>query len=301
MCLVKDINMQQRVVLLYDSSIEDSLTRVAMQAGFQATSVEELQSVLEHISIADARWQCLSAVDPTGKSLPQLLGGLRDIPIYMRPYVIVVSDKHTASVDLPDDVDATITLPIDIHDLYLLLRPARRFIQLQTEFRKQALRDPLTGILNRRAVLDMLERELLRGRRLGYAISVAMVDIDCYKQINDSLGHLAGDAAMTAFATRLESQLRPYDAVGRYGGDEFLIVLTDCGLQQALQICDRIRSAVSSAPFTATGHLVEMSISIGLACVESASNTSVHEVIHRADTALYQAKNSGRNRVVVAS
>lgn len=292
--------MDQRIILLYETSIEESLKRLVTQAGFEPAEIAELRPALETLSVADARWQCLSAGASTMQHLPALIAGLRDIPSSLRPFVIVVSDKVPETEALMEGVDEMIALPITVEELASKLRPSRRFIELQTQFRKQALRDPLTGVLNRRAVLDMLARELPRAQRLGYPVCVAMIDLDRLKQLNDSLGHIAGDAAMSALAARVQSQLRPYDAVGRYGGDEFLLVLTSCAAAQGQVVCERIRLAICSTPFATAGTIINLSISIGLVAVEGGEVVTVESMIERADVALYKAKNAGRNKVVLA-
>lgn len=292
--------MDQRIILLYETSIEQSLKRLVAQAGFEPAEISELKPALETLSVADARWQCLSAGAGTMQCLPALVAGLRDIPSSLRPFVIVVSDKASAADALMEGVDEMIALPITVEELAPKLRPSRRFIELQTQFRKQALRDPLTGVLNRRAVLDMLERELLRAHRLAYPVSVAMLDLDRFKPLNDTHGHIAGDAALSALAARVHSQLRPYDAVGRFGGDEFLLVLTSCTASQGQIICERIRTAICSTPFATAGTMIDLSVSIGLVAVEAGEMLTMESVIERADVALYKAKNTGRNKVVVA-
>lgn len=293
--------MDQRILLLYDVSVHDALLRVTVQAGFEPASVPELQSQLERIAVTDSAWLAVSAGDATAQQLAALISAMKDLPEPLRPYVIVITDTSQLPAVLSNGVDDLIHLPLSSDELHQKMRLARRFIQLQTEFRKQALRDPLTGVLNRRAVLDMLERELLRARRIGYPVAIAMVDLDAYKQVNDNFGHQAGDTAMASLAARIESQLRPYDAVGRYGGDEFMVVLSNCSASRAQVICERIRSAVAASPFPIR-HDAEVSITLsaGVTAAEPGETVSVCSLIQRADAALYQAKEAGRDRIVMA-
>lgn len=294
--------MDQRILLLYDESVHDALLRMTQHAGFELAAVPELLSALEQMAVADSRWLAVSAGSATAEQLMVLVSGMRELPEQLRPYVIVITDTSQLPAILSEGVDDLIHLPLTHEELKQKMRLARRFIQLQTEFRKQALRDPLTNVLNRRAVLDMLEREVLRSRRIGYPLAIAMVDLDDYKRVNDVYGHQAGDAAMAAFAARIESQLRPYDAVGRYGGDEFLVVLSNCRVTQGQVICERIRNAVASSPFRAGTHGdLALSLSAGLVAAEPNENIGVCGLIQQADMALLRAKRAGRNCIITAS
>ena len=129
-------------------------------------------------------------------------------------------------------------------------------------------------------------------------MAVIIADIDHFKKINDSLGHLAGDRVLRQIAQRLQTAVRPYDVVGRYGGEEFLIVLPHCDADFSLALADRLRCCVALEPANVAGEVVPVTISLGTAAWDG--NASAQELLQIADNALYQAKAEGRNRAVAA-
>ncbi len=159
------------------------------------------------------------------------------------------------------------------------------------------LYDDLTKVYNRRAGLVRLNEEFSRAKRSGATLSVAMVDADHFKNINDSYGHIVGDKVLTHIASTLKSGLRECDIVARYGGEEFLILLPDTGGSQASQPLNRLRQRIAENTFVNDGLEIEMSVSIGIATISS-SDEDPMEIVLRADNALYFAKKSGRNKVV---
>lgn len=160
--------------------------------------------------------------------------------------------------------------------------------------RHAAAYDPLSGLLNRGAVTDMLERELDRSSRHGSPLSVLMIDIDHFKQVNDNYGHAAGDRAIADFATRAILQLRRSDLLGRYGGEEFLAVLPETGAAMAAHVAERVRAGMEVEAVNGPSYTV----SIGVACY--VDGMTQHDLVHAADRALYRAKENGRNRIEVA-
>ena len=182
-------------------------------------------------------------------------------------------------------------------ELHARLRAGERILKLQEQLRIEASHDALTGTLNRRAILNLLEKEAARATRQGSSLGVLVLDLDHFKKVNDTFGHSVGDAVLVEVARRLSVPLRRYDAVGRYGGEEFLVVLPDCDLEQAGEIGERIRLAVASAPVDTSAGDVTVTVSIGAAAFVKESG-SIDELIQRSDQALYEAKREGRNRVM---
>jgi diguanylate cyclase (GGDEF)-like protein len=154
----------------------------------------------------------------------------------------------------------------------------------------------LTGLLNRNSILEKLDDELSRAARAGNPVSVLMADLDRFKSINDCHGHLAGDAVLREAARRLKSTARRYDSVGRYGGEEFLIVLPGCDASQAAVQAERMRQAIGATPFQTPSQPVPVTASLGVACCY---NCAPGALVRKADDALYAAKAKGRNQVVV--
>jgi diguanylate cyclase (GGDEF)-like protein len=157
--------------------------------------------------------------------------------------------------------------------------------------------DELTGVYNRRGGMSRLKEEFARARRHGRTIAIAMADIDKFKNINDTYGHLAGDKVIQSVAESLKSQLRECDLVIRFGGEEFLVVMPDTTEQQAIQPLDRVRQILAYRPIRFENQTIRCSISIGVASI-APEETDIIDALSRADQALYCAKQFGRNRVV---
>lgn len=165
--------------------------------------------------------------------------------------------------------------------------------------------DALTGLLNRGAIAERLLGQLALARRMTQPLSVALVDIDYFKVINDTFGHLAGDEVLREMARRLHLQTRTSDALGRYGGEEFLFVLYPCDTADLAEVSERFRRSVADAPFQvdgeATSHALEVTISLGAASTADHPDASMQSLLKHADDALYESKSGGRNRVTISA
>lgn len=176
--------------------------------------------------------------------------------------------------------------------------------RLRLEFEFMATHDPLTGVLNRRALIERCEQEMARAQRAGAgALALLMLDADHFKRINDGFGHQTGDEVLRELALRLQAQLPPAAGLGRYGGEEFVVVLPGLEHDRALAVAERLREGVGE-PFAAESPLAaagigRFSVSIGLAQFEGPADT-LDAILARADAALYRAKAQGRDRVEVA-
>lgn len=158
--------------------------------------------------------------------------------------------------------------------------------------------DSLTQIYNRRRLMTEAEKELLRAKRHGHSVSALMIDIDHFKLVNDRYGHLAGDEVLKALAKVCRSKIRHNDILGRYGGEEFLIVLPESGKESAYRVAKDIKEAVAAMKIKYKGEVIGVSVSIGMETeIINKENYSVGKLINNADVALYKAKNSGRNRI----
>ena len=176
-----------------------------------------------------------------------------------------------------------------------LLVTQQRLLLAKDALRREASRDGLTSLWNRKAILEILQRDLLRAERDHAPIGVIMIDVDHFKAINDSHGHAAGDTVLRIIASGVAAVVRPYDSVGRYGGEEFLIVAPGCGAAEAWELAERVRSHVAGCNIIVAGATVNVSLSLGVANGQSAAD--MDKVLQAADSALYQAKHAGRNRV----
>jgi diguanylate cyclase (GGDEF)-like protein len=170
-------------------------------------------------------------------------------------------------------------------------------IALREKLRTQSLRDPLTGLYNRRYMEDALERYVSLAERSGAATSVIMLDLDHFKALNDKHGHAKGDAVLRDVAAQLVGGLRPTDVVCRYGGEELLVILPDCGAEDACLRAEALRSRIEGLSEV---HDAAISASFGVSSIPEIS-TSAADLIPMADNALYSAKQQGRNRVVCAT
>jgi two-component system, cell cycle response regulator len=222
-------------------------------------------------------------------------------------YLILLTarqQKEDIIAGLEAGADDYVIKPFDARELRVRIRCGRRIIELQNELLAtrdeltiQATHDSLTGLLNRSALFEAIEREHARAQRMGGSYSVVMVDLDHFKKINDTYGHQAGDAVIREACQRMLAQTRQYDTVGRYGGEEFLVLLPQSDLAGGIQEATRINESIRSRPFDIGTTQLPVTASLGVASSEQDGNLTVQELIHQADEALYHAKQAGRNRV----
>lgn len=165
--------------------------------------------------------------------------------------------------------------------------------------REKAMRDALTGLPNRQAYDEQMVREYSRWRRHGHPLSIAVVDVDFFKRINDTLGHLRGDKVLKLVGREVQKRIRSEDFVARYGGEEFVVVMPDTDEASAVRAMDKVRQFVSECPFNFNNERIVVTVSIGVAAFAGADTPET--VFERADQALYRAKHGGRNRVMAAT
>ena len=236
-------------------------------------------------------------------------------------YVILLSAKE----DTEDIVsgfkagaDDYITKPFDNEELISRIKVGQRIIalekKLKTAYQKlhrvyqklriAAVTDSLTGFLNRGALFERLGRELLHAYQQDISLCLVMLDIDHFKRINDTHGHLFGDEILKSVAQRLKGAVRPYDFIGRYGGEEFLIVLIGVDENVAYSVAERIRRTISDREFEVNGLKLSITVSLGVVPVKVSEHGDIEslkdKLLLASDRALYKAKEEGRNRVVMA-
>lgn len=193
--------------------------------------------------------------------------------------------------------DDYLAKPVDPSELKARVLVGKRILELQQSLKFAATHDFLTKLLNRAEILAGLKRELSRSERTGQPVGIILADLDHFKEVNDSHGHAAGDEALKEVARRLRSDLRPYDLAGRYGGEEFLLILPTCNLNIATQRAEQLRLSISKEPvFTLLGG-VPLTISMGVTVSNPEAGLTAQELLQQADTALYRAKEKGRNCV----
>jgi diguanylate cyclase (GGDEF)-like protein len=290
---------------------EDDVTSRAMLAavlkkwGFDPVVTED----------GSAAWQAMQTPDApqlviVDWNMPKMDGRefcrrVRQMQTSNPPYILLLTSRGEMR-DIVQGLDAGandyVTKPYHGEELQARLRVGRRMLDLQAELNKarnllehQASHDALTGVLNRRAIVEVLSKELRRAERSGKGFCLGLLDIDHFKAINDTFGHQAGDEVLVGFTVRLQQNLREYDHIGRYGGEEFLIVAPiDCGGPET-GLCERLRVAVAHESIATSAGALPITVSIGVAAGGSAQ--TAESVIAAADAAMYEAKRAGRNRV----
>ena len=295
---------------------DDAASRLTLESWFRRWNYEV-------VSCRDGSeaWQQLSGIDaPPLIVLDWMMPGVDGVELCKRirartdvpyAYVIMVSGR-ARRVDIVDGLEAGaddyVTKPIDLHELQARVRTARRILDLHAalyaageELRIQATRDPLTGLLNHGESLVVLSRELERGQRESRPTAVIMADVDHFKEINDLHGHAVGDIVLKETASRLAGALRPYDSIGRYGGEEFLIVLSGAAGDTAFQLGERLRQCIAERPVPVADAQIGITISVGVATQQLSQPIDAGLLIRAADAALYRAKRGGRNRTEIAS
>lgn len=259
-------------------------------------------------------WDALRDEDPPRLAiLDWMMPGLDGVEVCRRvrgtdrePYIyILLLTARTDAQDLIDGMEAGaddyLTKPFNAQELRVRLRAGCRILDLQEQLlhtrealRDQATHDGLTKLLNRGAILEVLRTEIARAERERHPLSVLMLDLDRFKSINDVHGHLIGDMVLREAAQRMRAAGRRYDSVGRYGGEEFLVVLPGCGLDDARSQAERLRETIAATPFASDSQPLRVTISVGVSC---AHDHDADILIREADEALYRAKSLGRNRV----
>jgi diguanylate cyclase (GGDEF)-like protein len=295
-----------------DLTSRTMLAAVAHKWGYEPIVVED----------GEAAWQVIQGNEPPRLMLLDwempLLDGLalcqriREQQLSDDPPFIILLTARSDTADIVEGLgkgaNDYIAKPFENSELQARLQVGRRMLDLQTELAQarealtfQASHDVLTGLMNRRAVMNTLEKEIARAHRQGHALAIGLCDIDHFKQINDSYGHLAGDAVLKEVAQRMETALRPYDHIGRYGGEEFLVVLSTDS-DQALNPFERICRAIADKPFVIDQEMLKVTISCGVTLVTSAADKrDGTTLLSAADTALYEAKATGRNRTLLCT
>jgi len=293
-----------------DKTMRALLVRWANQWGYQPVLAHDGEEALRILSSDLSIQLCVMDWMMPGMSGPEVCKQLRAQREEPYVYIILLTAKtETSDVveGLKAGADGYLQKPCHPLELEVRLRVGRRLVELNSKLietreklRFEATHDGLTQLLNRAAIVEELKNHVTQTRQDNRPFSVVMVDIDHFKQINDTYGHYAGDAVLCEVARRFRAQLRSCDAAGRYGGEEFMLVLSDCNLEYAKVLAEEIRQSFEyesahlgpiNIPFTA---------SFGVASTSQSYRADLELLSRAADAALYRAKRSGRNRVSVA-
>lgn len=300
-----------KILLAEDSGLVRKIVQSALSAwGYDVVVAED----------GEQAWRVLQEPDsPSLALLDWMMPGLDGLEVCKRVraagretyiYIILLTGKDQQ----PDIVrglaagaDDYLKKPFDHGELQARIKSGRRVVELQAELiaarealREQATTDPLTGVANRRTILETLGRELERSRRVRNTCAVVFVDLDHFKRVNDTYGHATGDAVLRHAASTMRSILRPYDLLGRYGGEEFVVVLPGCDAAGAVAAAERLRASIAAASLTVGETTLHVTCSLGVAIGGTGSDRDRDGLLAMADGALYDAKRAGRDRVVVA-
>lgn len=296
---------------------DDHVSRLIMQRmlqnfGYEVITAEDGRTAAEILSESDG--PRLAVVDWMMPELdgPSLCREVRDRQGEGAYVYILLLTSRLSSEDIVAGLEAGaddyLIKPAQQAELKARLNTGRRIVlleeklvQAREEMRFKAMHDGLTSLWNRASILSRMSSELDRATRKHRLFSILMCDIDNFKTINDTHGHLAGDLVLQEVARRLTAAVRTYDDVGRYGGEEFLIVMGDCDPCDLHSRCEGIRSAVCSSPIQYGDTQLTVSISIGAVTYEPRQESlPIERIIARADGALYRAKQAGRNCIIIA-
>jgi two-component system, cell cycle response regulator len=294
---------------------DDSLSRLMLgkaleRAGYEVIAVEDGDRALKEFKKEDPpRLALLDWIMP-GKDGVAVCREVRERKERAYTYLILLSSKESKAEiveGLESGADDCLTKPFDMDELKARLRAGERILELEDRLveatermRFRATHDLLTSLWNRGVIMELVSREIQRSFREATCTVVMMCDIDHFKQVNDQHGYSVGDDVLREVARRLQHAVRSYDMVGRYGGEEFLVVLNRCEPSSALARAEHIRAAISGRSVQARGSSLPVSISVGLALSVDYQNSGADEIIQEADAALYAAKKAGRNCVRMA-
>ena len=301
-----------QVLIADDSPVSRRLLEAVLRGwGYSVTTVSSGSEAWEVLQRNDApRMAILDWMMP-GLSGPEVCSMVRErqnLPNGFYTYIILLTsrnEKEDLIAGMEAGADDYLVKPFDNNELKVRLGPGRRIVQLQGQLleaqealRDQATRDSLTRLWNRHAIWEILAREMARSHREGIPLGLVMGDLDHFKNVNDTFGHMAGDAVLREVSNRLSSSIRSYDSAGRYGGEEFLLILPGCDEDTTRQTADRIRGAVGSQLVAVGETSIPVSISFGATSLPKGTLTTPENLVRTADTALYRAKESGRDRTV---
>lgn len=290
---------------------DDPLSRRMLEAfltksGYRVVTAVDGVDALKILSAEDSPPLAILDWMMPGLEGPQVCERVRALP--ERPYVYILlltarNEKQDLLNGLQSGADDYLTKPFDAQELRARLHVGQRILDLQDsliaareEMRFHATHDLLTGIDNREVVIDAMNRESSRQLREGRAFGIVLLDLDHFKSVNDTFGHLAGDVVLKEAALRMKQAVRPYDTVGRWGGEEFLAVVPSSDTEGTLALAERIREAIQSTPVTTQAGDVRVTASCGVAASTESNRLDPQTLLRLADEALYRAKEHGRNR-----
>jgi diguanylate cyclase (GGDEF)-like protein len=298
-----------KILVADDDSISRRLIQACLtEAGYEVSVAVDGAEALDMIGQAES--PRLLVLDRT---MPQVDGvdvcrAIRRRALEPDVYIILLTGKGEREEIVEGfeaGADDYMTKPFDVAELKARVRTGARIVERQAELiasreqlRAEAMYDSLTGLLNRAAFFDIFQKEVSRAKRHETPLALIMADLDNFKDANDRYGHLAGDVVLVEISRRLRALLRVSDSIGRYGGEEFVILAPGCSPDAASLLAERFRLSISSTPIALASESIVVTMSFGVAATSDMSRAS--GLLRSADEALYRAKNSGKNKVNAA-
>lgn len=297
-----------RVLIADDDEIARELLCASLESwGYEPVVCTNGQEAVDGLDSDDPPQIAILDWNMPGLSGPEICQQLRARQPESYTFVMLLTnrDDYTDQLTgLESGADDFVTKPFDPRELKLRLRTGVRILKLQKQleqardsYRHEAESDELTGLWNRRSLQARLDQEIQETARTGNPFSVIIVDVDCFKQINDSLGHNVGDAALKHVAKCLKLSTRSGDIIGRYGGDEFVLLLPEANITDAKRAAERLRLCVASGELQNNDEPYSVSVSVGVAEIRNQPGMTSDLAVEMADKALYAAKRAGRNCV----
>jgi diguanylate cyclase (GGDEF)-like protein len=293
-----------------DPILRRSLALTLEGWGYAVTAVADGAAALSALRGPDAPNLAVLDWMMPKKTGPEVCREARQSGIDRYIYLVLLTARNQSEdliKGLEAGADDYLMKPYNPAELRARLNAGRRILDLHAELiaareemRRMAQHDALTDLWNRRAILEILDSELARSLREGSPVGLVLVDVDYFKEVNDTLGHQTGDNVLREVARRMGAAVRPYDIVGRYGGEEFLVVLPGCDVAQTRALSERLREQVSAGPVVMGASQVSVTVSLGVAVSGPGQRPNADALLLAADAALYRAKEAGRDRVEVA-
>jgi diguanylate cyclase (GGDEF)-like protein len=298
------------ILIAEDDAVSRRLLEQAVHSwGYATICVTDGASALAKLSSPNGPRLAILDWEMPGLSGPQVCRILRARTSSPYVYLVLLTARTAREhlvTGLASGADDYVLKPFDPIELQLRVRTGQRIVELQhellaarQELERRANHDALTGAANRGAVLSKVESEAARSARQGNTYCLILFDLDFFKRINDSHGHRAGDIVLKEAVRRAQLELRPYDVLGRYGGEEFMVLLPGCELRAGAVVAERLRKCFADAPFQVDKIKIDVTASFGIVC-SSQPHSSLEMLVDAADSALYRAKANGRNRIELA-
>lgn len=293
-----------KVLIVDDNRINLRLMQeILVDEGFVTRCINESTKVIETAIIFKPDIILLDIMMPVldGFEVCKLIK--QNSELYNIPVIMITAKTESADLKMALELGAFdyIKKPVDEIEVVARIYSAYNYKTINDKLREMAIRDGLTGLYNHTFLLEMFQVELDKAKRINSNIAFLMIDIDYFKSINDTYGHMMGDVVIREISALLTDTVRTGDIIGRYGGEEFSIVLTEVTSEQVLDICGRIRKNIEQHVFEVNGNSIKVTVSIGVCIKKSQSTASKNDIIKIADRALYEAKKSGRNKCEITT